>query len=71
MNEQQRTSEGCFCGGAGPRVSDAFRSCFSQATKDHFRTSRIEFWKGLRSLIDEHIDRMSRSQQKGTSVPVD
>ena len=71
MNEQQRPSEGCFCGGAGPRVSDDFRSCFSQATKDHFRTSRVEFWKGLRSLIDEHIERMSRSQQKGTSVPVD
>ena len=52
-------------------MSDAFRTCFSQATKDHFRTSRVEFWKGLRSLIDEHIERMSRSQQKGTSVPVD
>ena len=70
MNEEQRTG-GCFCHGAGPRVSDMFRSCWSEATKDHFRTSRVEFWKGLRSLIDEHIERMSRHQQKGSSVPVD
>ena len=70
MNEQQR-SDGCFCGGAGPRVSNMFRSCWSEATKDHFRTSRVEFWKGLRSLIDEHIDRMSGQQKKGTTIPVD
>jgi len=70
MNEEQRTG-GCFCHGAGPRVSDMFRSCWSEATKDHFRTSRVEFWKGLRSLIDEHIERMSRQHQKGSSVPVD
>ena len=71
MSEEQQRTEGCFCGGAGPRVSDMFRSCLSDATRDHFRTSRVEFWKGMRSLIDEHIERMSRSQQKGTSVPVD
>jgi len=70
MNEEHRT-DGCFCCGAGPRVSNLFRSCWSEATKDHFRTSRVEFWKGLRSLIDEHIERMSRQQQKGSSVPVE
>jgi hypothetical protein len=70
MSEEQKT-DGCFCGGAGPRVSDAFRSCWSEATRDHFRVSRVEFWKGMRSLIDEHIERMSRQQQKGSSVPVE
>jgi hypothetical protein len=71
MNEEQKAHEGCFCSGAGPRVSSAFRSCWSEATKDHFRTSRVEFWKGLRSLIDEHIERMSRAQKKGSTVPVE
>jgi hypothetical protein len=72
MSEQEKTSEGCFCYGAGPRVSDAFRTCWSQATKDHFHNSRMEFWKGLRSLIDEKIERMSRgAKPKGTTVPVD
>jgi len=71
MNEQQKTDGGCFCGGAGPRFSDAFRHCWSEATRDHFHTSRVEFWKGLRSLIDEHIERMSRAQKKGSTVPVE
>jgi hypothetical protein len=71
MNEEQKTSEGCFCCGAGPRVSNMFRTCWSEATKDHFHTSRVEFWKGLRSLIDEHIARMSREKQKGSTVPVE
>jgi hypothetical protein len=71
MSDEQKTSEGCFCCGAGPRVSDMFRSCWSEATKDHFRTSRVEFWKGMRSLIDEHIARMSSTKQKGSTVPVD
>jgi hypothetical protein len=71
MNEEQKTSDGCFCCGAGPRVSNMFRTCWSEATKDHFHTSRVEFWKGLRSLIDEHIARMSRTKQKGSTVPVD
>jgi hypothetical protein len=71
MNEEQKAHDGCFCCGAGPRVSNAFRNCWSEATKDHFRTSRVEFWKGLRSLIDEHIERMSRTQKKGSTVPVE
>jgi hypothetical protein len=71
MNEQQKAHEGCFCHGAGPRVSNVFRNCWSEATKDHFRTSRMEFWKGLRSLIDEHIERMSHSPKKGSTVPVE
>jgi hypothetical protein len=70
MSEQQR-HEGCFCHGAGPRLSDLFRTCWSEATRDHFRTSRVEFWKGVRSLVDEHIDRLSRPQQKGSTVPID
>jgi hypothetical protein len=71
MNEEQKTGDGCFCGGAGPRVSNMFRDRWSEATRDHFHTSRVEFWKGVRTLVDEHIDRISRSKQKGTTVPVD
>ncbi|HTM50094.1 MAG TPA: hypothetical protein VL285_15480 [Bryobacteraceae bacterium] len=70
MSEQQK-ADGCFCHGAGPRVSNLFRDCWSQATKDHFHNSRVEFWKGVRSLIDERIERMSRQERKGTTVPVE
>ena len=71
MSEQQKEDGGCFCHGAGPRVSNVFRHCWSEATKEHFHTSRVEFWKGLRSLIDEHIERMTRAQRKGSTVPVE
>ena len=32
------------------------------ATRDHFRNSRIEFLKGIRSLIDERIAHLSREE---------
>lgn len=70
MSEQQK-NEGCFCCGTGPRLSQMFGSCWSESTKQHFRASSVEFWKGMRSLIDEHINRMSSQGQKGSSVPVE
>ena len=38
-----------------------FERCWSDMTKDHFRTSRIEFLKGIRSLIDDRISHLSRA----------
>jgi hypothetical protein len=43
----------------------------SEATRDHFRNSRVEFLKGLRSLLDERIARMSHQEAKGTHVTVE
>jgi hypothetical protein len=64
-------SRGCFCLGTGPQMSEMFRNCVSESAIDHFRNSRIEFLKGLRSLIDSRIERLSRTHQRGTSVPVE
>jgi hypothetical protein len=44
---------------------------WSEATQDHFRNSRIEFLKGIRSLIDDRIGRLSRDEPKGTKVVVE
>ena len=44
---------------------------WTDATRHHFRNSRIEFLKGVRSLIDDRIARLSREQAKGTRVPVE
>lgn len=74
MNEEQKTNEtaqGCFCSGAGPHLSGMLRNCFSGATREHFRNSRIEFLKGIRTVIDQRIDHLSRGERKGTTVPVD
>jgi hypothetical protein len=64
-----RHGPGCFfCTTAMP----VMEKLWSDATKDHFRTSRIEFLKGMRSLIDERIDHLSRHEAgKGTHVTVE
>ncbi len=43
----------------------------SEEVKGHFRQSRIEFWKGVRRLIDERIDDLGRGEAKGTRVVVE
>lgn len=59
---------GCFfCGTAMP----VLERLWSDATQNHFRNSRIEFLKGLRSLLDDRIARLARDERKGTSVTVE
>jgi hypothetical protein len=63
---------GCWC----CEVNDAmnrFAKDFgpSDEVKSHFRNSRIEFLRGIRRIIDERIDRLSKNEQKGTRLNVD
>ena len=59
---------GCFvCNNVLPM----FRNLWSEATEDHFRSSRIEFLKGIRGLIDDRIARLSREESKGQRVVVE
>jgi hypothetical protein len=60
---------GCFfCSTAMPVLGRVW----NEATRDHFRNSRMEFLKGLRSLIDDRIDHLSRAgEHKGTKVTVE
>ena len=60
---------GCFfCSVALPLVE----RYWSDATRGHFRNSRIEFLKGVRSLIDQRIEHLSRHEaQHGTRVTVE
>jgi hypothetical protein len=44
---------------------------WSEATLGHFRNSRIEFLRGLRSLIDDRIAHLAKEEAKGTHVPVE
>jgi hypothetical protein len=67
-SEQHQHHAGCFmCGTAIPLL----KNYWSDATKGHFRNSRIEFLKGVRSLIDERISHLSRDEVKGTRVTVE
>lgn len=66
--ETQHHDHGClFCGVALPMLE----RMWPEATRDHFRNSRIEFLKGIRSLLDERIAHLSRKEAKGTRVAVE
>jgi hypothetical protein len=59
---------GCFvCTTALPLLEHIW----SDTTRDHFRNSRIEFLKGIRSIIDDRIAHLSREEAKGTRVTVE
>jgi len=63
---------GCFCMGIGPELSEMLRRVGpSESVRQHFRNARIEVLKGIRALIDERIEGLSRSQEKGTKVAVE
>ena len=68
MDEKNAAQSGCFiCATAIPMLE----RMWSDATKDHFRNSRIEFLKGVRTLLDEKIGRLSQEGVKGTHVAVE
>jgi len=67
--ESRAHAPGCFvCETALPLM----KKCWSEVTRDHFRNSRMEFLKGLRSIIDDRIAHLSRHDQtKGTHVIIE
>lgn len=67
-NGSAKTS-GCFiCETAMPLIE----RCLGGATVEHFRNSRIEFLKGMRSLLDERIAQLSKeTEHRGTHVTVE
>jgi hypothetical protein len=59
---------GCFfCETVKPFVERTWL----EATRNHFRSSRVEFLKGIRSLLDARIARLSHEEHKGTRVTVE
>lgn len=47
------------------------RNIWSDATRNHFRNSRLEFLRGIRSIIDDRIENLSRTESRGTHVTVE
>ncbi len=39
--------------------------------RQHFRNARIEVLKGMREMIDQRINRLSRTGQHGTNIAVE
>jgi hypothetical protein len=59
----------CLCCEVQRLVEQMFR--LPEPTRQHLRNSRIEFLKAIRSLIDERIAQLSRTETKGTKVAVE
>ena len=69
--ELKQEGHRCGCMGMGPHVTEVLRHVLPSGAREHFRQSRIEFLKGIRSVIDRRIDELSRVERKGTAVAVD
>ena len=69
MDDKTKSAGGScfFCSTAIPIAE----KIWDDATRNHFRNSRVEFLKGLRSIIDHRIDHLSRNEPKGTHVTVE
>jgi len=62
--------ETCLCRDIGLHLATLF-SLRSEDARQHLRNARIEVLKALRTLIDERIENLSRTEQKGTKVTVE
>jgi len=74
MEEKQTTAHapGCFfCSVAAPQIQAFLDHLWPENTKEHFRNARIEWLKGVRSILDARIDHLSRHNQKGTKLTVE
>jgi hypothetical protein len=68
----ERVQGECFCMGAGPQLTAVAKSIGPAAAMEHFSNSKLEFLKGIRSLLDSRIEKMSKTDSpKGASVPVE
>ncbi len=62
-------AETCLCCEAQRLIAQMLR--LPDPTRQHLRNARIEFLKAIRSLIDERIAQLARSETKGTKVAVE
>ena len=78
MSEQEATQqnatqpliqERCLC----RELVNQFREAFgvSPEVREHFTNSRIEFLKGIRAVIDNRIEHLSNTGQRGTKIAVE
>ncbi|HBY61008.1 MAG TPA: hypothetical protein DEH78_14390 [Solibacterales bacterium] len=62
----------CGCMGFGPVLRGLMQHMGpGDEARQHFRSARVEFLKGLRAVLDERIEQMSKPEAKGASVPVE
>lgn len=75
MDQDQTTAppaQGCiFCTVVEPQLNHLIEHMWPEDAREHFHNARIEVLKGVRSLIDARIQRLSKQEKKGTKVTVE
>lgn len=61
--------ERCLCREAIDQLGEFLG--VSPAVKEHLKSSRIEFLKAIRTVIDERIEHLSKAEARGTKVAVE
>lgn len=67
--KQPAAQERCLC----REVADHLQKAFGvpPEVREHFVNSRIEFLKGIRAIIDNRIEHLSKTAQHGTKIAVE
>ena len=74
MDEKHTTAhpQGCvFCSVIVPQIDAMIDHIWPEGTREHFHNARIEMLKGVRSIIDARIERLSQHEHKGTKITVE
>jgi hypothetical protein len=74
MDEKQHTAHapGCvFCTIVGPQLEAMMDHVWPEGTREHFRNARVEVLKGMRSMLDARIERLSKNEARGHKVTVE
>jgi hypothetical protein len=73
MNEETGHQHShCLCCDVSDAVGRLVRMMGpSEGVRQHFRQSRIEFLKGIRTVLDERIEHLGRTPHKGMRVEVE
>ena len=69
----QRPETNCLCGGFGPSLSKMVQAMApTGAAGEHFRRARIEMLKGIREVLDQRIETLSKgAETHGTKMTVE
>jgi hypothetical protein len=70
---QAKREADCLCGTIRKGLEEAAELFFpSETACSHFREARIEFLRGIRDIVDQRIDHLSRNKSaSGTRIVVE
>jgi hypothetical protein len=69
---ETHSHKGCWCCDVNDAMNRFTRELGpSEEVRSHFRQGRVEILKGIRRMIDEKIERLSKAETQGTHVNIE